>query len=109
MALPTAVRSSSDHDGAAWFFPRQHFLYFSPLPHGHGSFRPTLSTRSHTSRYEWSIPVQATFVHIMYSKTYALQIIYQCPYDRDGGTTQLQVHGPSRSPQRRGQQTTIPS
>lgn len=22
------------------YFP-QHFLYFSPLPHGHGSFRPT--------------------------------------------------------------------
>src|SRR5688572_429867 len=21
--------------------PRQHFLYFFPLPHGHGSFRPT--------------------------------------------------------------------
>lgn len=22
-------------------FPKQHFLYFLPLPHGHGSFRPT--------------------------------------------------------------------
>ena len=25
--------------------PPQHFLYFFPLPHGHGSFRPTLTFR----------------------------------------------------------------
>jgi hypothetical protein len=31
--------------GAVWLLRhhrRQHFLYFFPLPHGHGSFRPTL-------------------------------------------------------------------
>jgi hypothetical protein len=28
------------------FWPtRQHFLYFFPLPHGHGSLRPALSRR----------------------------------------------------------------
>jgi hypothetical protein len=26
-------------------YTRQHFLYFFPLPHGHGSLRPTLSRR----------------------------------------------------------------
>src|SRR5690242_8019225 len=27
---------------ACWSFSRQHFLYFLPLPHGQGSFLPTL-------------------------------------------------------------------
>ena len=30
-------------------YARQHFLYFFPLPHGQGSFRPTLTVRGETS------------------------------------------------------------
>jgi hypothetical protein len=30
-------------------YARQHFLYFFPLPHGQGSFRPTLTGREDTS------------------------------------------------------------
>src|SRR5665648_468086 len=39
---PVAERRSSEAAQAPW-----HFLYFFPLPHGHGSLRPTLS---HTTR-----------------------------------------------------------
>src|SRR6266446_3955710 len=34
----------SDHT-PAWL-KRQHFLYFLPLPHGHGSLRPALALRA---------------------------------------------------------------
>jgi len=31
-------------------FPRQHFLYFLPLPHGHGSFRPIFRVTGSAAR-----------------------------------------------------------
>src|SRR5258708_21901641 len=34
----------SDHTAAR--LKRQHFLYFLPLPHGHGSLRPVLALRA---------------------------------------------------------------
>ena len=33
-------------DNAAWSLNRQHFLYFLPLPQGHGSLRPDFMNRS---------------------------------------------------------------
>ena len=40
----TFSRQSTESRAAAQFTvaPPQHFLYFFPEPHGHGSFRPTL-------------------------------------------------------------------
>src|SRR5260370_15561687 len=46
----------SDHT-PAWL-KRQHFLYFLPLPHGHGSLRPALALRA--GRGGTGAPIAAT-------------------------------------------------
>lgn len=40
--FPVLYRPGLMEDDFRFF--KQHFLYFFPLPHGHGSFRPTLGT-----------------------------------------------------------------
>jgi hypothetical protein len=44
----TSVRARSALTAAAW--PRQHFLYFLPLPHGQDSLRPILFMNSIVAR-----------------------------------------------------------
>jgi hypothetical protein len=41
--------------GAAWSVSKQHFLYFLPLPHGQGSFRPIFMGPS-LMRMQLSLP-----------------------------------------------------
>ena len=36
-------------------YGRQHFLYFFPLPHGHGSLRPTLADRGDARVFCWTL------------------------------------------------------
>src|SRR6185295_2084588 len=50
---PTDVGLSS-HAAAPW-----HFLYFFPLPHGHGSFLPTFGSSRRTVLTTSSPPVRA--------------------------------------------------
>src|SRR4028119_1783552 len=38
-------------------YGRQHFLYFFPLPHGHGSLRPTLADRGDARVFCWTTRV----------------------------------------------------
>src|SRR4051812_19481729 len=51
---PTHCRPCLHHAAAPW-----HFLYFLPLPHGHGSFRPTFGSSRRTVLMASSRPVRA--------------------------------------------------